>query len=192
MWYERSDVNPNPRGDSMAKSLILVDESDNEIGVGDSETVHKEGLLHRAFSIFVFNSLGELLLQKRADAKNHSGGLWTNTCCSHPSRGDALDTLVHARLREEMGFDCHLKKILSFKYHAHVGNGLFEHEYDHVFVGLFDGQPHANPMEVDDWKWMAVDRLRKDIDANPQAYTVWFRIAFAKVLAYLPLQEGKR
>jgi isopentenyl-diphosphate delta-isomerase len=172
---------------AVEKSLILVDESDNEIGAEEAAAVHKEGKLHRAFSIFVFTSHGKLLLQRRAVTKNHSGGLWTNTCCSHPSPGDSLEKIVHTRLREEMGFDCELKKVLTFTYKAKFDNGLSEYEYDHLFVGVYDGEPKPDPTEVEGFKWMSIEELKADIRANPDAYTFWFKVAFDRLLPHLPL-----
>ena len=165
--------------------VILVDENDNEIGAGEKIKTHKEGKLHRAFSIFVFNSKGELLLQRRAKSKYHSGGLWSNTCCSHPEVGESLEKTVHRRLKEEMGFDCELKEILSFTYRTKLDNGLIENEYDHVFVGNFDGEPSPDPEEVDEWKWIDVKELKKDIQENPNNYTYWLRVSIEKVISHL-------
>ena len=136
---------------------------------------HQEGALHRAFSVFVFNSDGELLLQRRALHKYHSGGLWTNTCCSHPRPGEDLDAAVHRRLVEEMGFDCEANHAFSFLYHQEVGE-LIEHELDHVFVGRFDGIPQINPEEVAAFKWVKMEDLLADMKAHPDQYTVWFRL----------------
>ncbi|MGC8851384.1 MAG: isopentenyl-diphosphate Delta-isomerase, partial [Candidatus Micrarchaeia archaeon] len=136
------------------EQVILVDENDRELGVGEKMEVHRNGQLHRAFSIFVFNSDGKLLIHQRAKEKYHSGGLWTNTCCSHPRPGEKLDEAIHRRLVEEMGFDCPLKEVFSFVYQVKFENGLFEHELDHVYIGKFDGDPKPNPAEVMDWKWV--------------------------------------
>ncbi len=168
----------------MEERIILVDENDKEIGIDEKIKVHREGKLHRAFSIFVFNSKGELLLQKRAKTKYHSGGLWTNTCCSHPRAGESLGKNVHRRLKEEMGFDCELTEIFSFTYHATFDNHLIEHEYDHVFIGKFDGEPSPSPEEVDNWKWMDMEELKADVQKNPDNYTYWFKTAIDKVLCY--------
>jgi len=165
--------------------VILVDENDNEIGTEEKMKAHQEGKLHRAFSIFIFNSKGELLLQKRAKSKYHSGGLWSNTCCSHPMPGEALEKTVHRRLKEEMGFDCELKEIFSFTYKAKFDNGLIEHEYDHVFIGKFDGKPTPNPEEVDEWKWIDVEELKKGIQENPDNYTYWLKASIDKIIPYL-------
>ncbi len=157
--------------------VILVDENDREIGTGEKIKTHIEGKLHRAFSIFVFNSKGELLLQKRARNKYHSGGLWTNTCCSHPRPGETIEKAAHRRLREEMGFDCVLKEIYSFTYQVEFEYNLFENEYDHVLQGEFDGEPMLNPEEASDCKWIDVEKLKKDIQDNPDNYTHWLKIS---------------
>ncbi len=166
------------------EEIILVDENDNEVGFGEKMAVHKEGKLHRAFSIFVFNSKGQLLLQKRAKSKYHSGGLWTNTCCSHPRKGEKLLDAAHRRLKEEMGFDCELKELFGFVYKAKLGD-LYEHEYDHVLIGKYDGEVKPNPEEVEDFKWVDVEEIKNDIKQNPDDYTYWFKIAFEKILAYI-------
>lgn len=163
------------------KEIILVDEKDNEVGTGEKMQVHQAGLLHRCFSIFIFNSKGELLLQKRAKSKYHSGGLWSNTCCSHPRPNQNLKEEAKRRLKEEMGIDCDLKEIFSFIYKAKLGN-LIEYEFDHVFFGKFDGNPKPNKREVEDWKWINPKELKKDIKENPQKYTFWFKKILNKVL----------
>lgn len=163
--------------------IILVDEKDNQIGVGEKMNVHKRGLLHRAFSIFVFNSRSELMLQKRAVSKYHCGGLWTNTCCSHPRAGESLDEAVHRRLKEEMGLDCELREVFSFIYKAELDAGLVEYEFDHVFIGRYDGEPAVNPEEADGWKWIGLNEVKADIINNPDHYTPWFKIALPKINA---------
>jgi isopentenyl-diphosphate Delta-isomerase len=166
----------------VAKELVvLVDENDNEIGVEEKINAHRKGLLHRAFSIFVFNSKNELLLQKRAADKYHSGGLWSNTCCSHPRPGENLKDAAHRRLQEEMGFDCSLREVFSFLYKKSFDNGLTEHELDHVFFGKFDGIPKINNQEVDDYKLINFSDLRKDVKNNPSQYSFWFRLVLGKV-----------
>jgi len=162
--------------------VVLVDENDKEIGVEEKIKAHREGRLHRAFSIFIFNSKGEMLLQQRARHKYHCGGLWTNACCSHPRPGESLNDAVHRRLKEEMGFDCELKEIFSFIYYVEFDNGLKEHEFDHVFIGLFDGEVKPNPDEVQDFKWVKIEELVKDIASNPDKYTYWFKLALPRVL----------
>jgi isopentenyl-diphosphate delta-isomerase len=166
----------------MSEMIILVDENDREIGVDEKLKVHKEGKLHRAFSIFIFNSKGQMLLQKRARDKYHSAGLWSNACCSHPRAGESLEQAVHRRLKEEMGFDCGLEKVFHFTYKAEVGNGLIEHEVDHVFIGIYDGEVYPNPEEAEEFKWVDIDTLRKELKENPDKFTPWFRICVDKVL----------
>jgi len=158
----------------MGEFVVLVDEKDNEVGTMDKLKAHEEGLLHRAFSILVFNSRNELLLQQRAKSKYHCGGLWTNTCCSHPRQGEPLEQAIHRRLKEEMGFDCQLKEEFSFIYKATFDNGLTEHELDHVFIGHYDADPVINKDEVEAFKWISLPDLREDMLANPEKYTPWF------------------
>ncbi|MBT4648111.1 isopentenyl-diphosphate Delta-isomerase [archaeon] len=159
----------------MKMDVILVDKKDKKIGTMEKIEAHKKGLLHRAFSIFVFNSDNELLLQKRADSKYHSPGLWTNTCCSHPMPNSTLENDIHKRLKNEMGFDCELKKSFTFIYKTEFENGLIENEFDHVFIGCYDDEPKPNPDEVSDYKWINLDELKKDIIDNPNNYTYWLK-----------------
>lgn len=158
------------------EKVILVDECDNPIGDMEKMEAHRKGLLHRAFSILVFNSKGEVLLQKRSQGKYHSGGLWTNTCCSHPQPGENLEAAVRKRLKHEMGIDVKPEFVYKFIYRASLTDNLTEHEYDHVFIGTFDGEPDVNDLEVEDWKFINVKILRNDILRNPDAYTCWFRL----------------
>jgi len=167
--------------------LILVDKNGKEIRKGEKLKVHQEGKLHRAFSIFIFNKKGELLLQKRAKSKYHSSGLWSNTCCSHPRPGFDIKEEAKRRLKEEMGIETDLKEIFSFIYKAKVGE-LIEHEFDYVFIGNFDGQPKPNKKEVDDWKWLNKKDLEKEIKANPEKYTPWLKIIFNKVFRWKNLR----
>jgi len=160
----------------MADDIILVDESDNQIGTGEKMEVHRQGLLHRAFSILIYNQKGETLLQRRAASKYHCPGLWTNTCCSHPRPGEGLIAAAERRLEEEMGFTVTIKETgLEFIYKIKVGE-LTEHEYDHVLEGRFDGEPTLNPEEADAWKWTSLENLREDVKNNPQNYTPWFQL----------------
>jgi isopentenyl-diphosphate Delta-isomerase len=161
--------------------VILVDRNDKELGLMEKMEAHEKGVLHRAFSVFVFNQNKELMLQQRAFTKYHSPGLWTNTCCSHPRKGETVHDAAHRRLLEEMGFDCAISKMFHFTYKADVGQGLTEHEYDHVFVGVSDTEPVINADEVNAWKYMAVSELKREIQQHPDQYTVWFRIAFNEV-----------
>ncbi len=165
--------------------VILVNEKDEKIGIEEKLKAHQEGKLHRAFSVLLFNKKGEVLIQKRAKSKYHSGGLWTNTCCSHPKVKESLKKAVKRRLREEMGIECeNLREIFSFIYKAKVGN-LIEHEFDHVFVGTFEGKPKPNKKEVEDWKWIKLSQLKKEIKKNPQKYTPWFKIILKKMENFL-------
>ncbi len=158
--------------------VILVDENDQEIGKMEKQEAHEKGLLHRAFSVFVFNENKELLLQQRALTKYHSAGLWTNTCCSHPRIGETIEQAAHRRLMEEMGFDCELSTKTSFIYKAAFENGLTEHEFDHVLVGSFNGEINFNPTEVKNFKWINLEELQIDLLQNNQNYTAWFKIIF--------------
>lgn len=167
----------------MEEQVILVDADDNELGVEGKMAAHRSGRLHRAISVFVFDSGGRLLLQRRASGKYHSGGLWSNTCCSHPRPGEHQGAAARRRLGEEMGFDCTLEPAFSFTYRAELDNQLIEHEYDHVFFGRFDGEPTPHPEEVEDWKWMALDHLHGDITRNPSRYSAWSVICIEKVLS---------
>ena len=168
----------------MEERVILVDENDKVIGTEEKLKAHQNGgKLHRAFSIFIFNSKGEMLLQKRAKSKYHFGGLWTNACCSHPNPDKPLEDTVHKKLEQEMGFDTDLKETFTFIYKAEPENNLTEHELDHVFIGKFDGEPKINPEEADEWKWINIEELQKDIKENPEKYTPWFKIALGRVIS---------
>lgn len=175
----------------MSEYILTVDEKDNIIGKEEKIKAHKEGILHRAFSIFVFNSKDELLLQRRAKSKYHSGGLWSNTCCSHQRSGELIEKAVHKRLKEEMGFDCDLKQIFSFTYKVKFDNDLFEHEFDRVFIGNFDGEPEPNPKEVDEWKWIDLKKLKRDIQKNPDNYTYWLKVSVDKVISLYRLLSSE-
>lgn len=158
--------------------VILVDKKDRAVGTEEKIKAHLQGKLHRAFSILIFNKKGEILIQKRLRSKYHSGGLWTNTCCSHPRPKENLFSAAKRRLKEEMGIECNLKETFSFIYKAKVGD-LIENEFDHVFVGQFDGRPQPNKNEVEDWKWITIKNLKKDLKENPKKYTPWFKIIFS-------------
>ena len=159
------------------KEIILVDKENNEIGMGEKLDVHRKGKLHRAFSVFVFNSKGELLIQKRAKRKYHSGGLWSNTCDGHPRPNKKIEDEAKKRLREEMGFECDLREVFNFTYKRKVGD-LIEHEIDHILVGEFSKKPKPNKKEVEDYKWVSYSDLKKDVKTNPQNYTSWFKLIF--------------
>jgi len=163
--------------------VILVDEKDNEIGVEEKMKAHKEGKLHRAFSVLLFNKKGELLIQKRAKTKYHTPGLWSNTCCSHPGISKDVFKEAAKRLKEELGIDYNpkkLKEIFRFIYKVKVGN-LIENEFNHVIFGKFSGNPKPNRMEVEDWKWIEMKKLKKDIKENPKKYTPWFKLILDKL-----------
>lgn len=156
--------------------VVLVNEYDDEIGTMEKMEVHRKGLLHRAFSVLIFNKKGELLLQKRASEKYHSGGLWTNTCCSHPLPKENPIDAAQRKLLQEMGFTTPLTFSHKFIYEAELDNGLIEREYDYVFFGQFDNAPDINPNEVAEWKYISLDDIRQDIISNPNNYTEWFKI----------------
>lgn len=160
-----------------AEQLILVDSEDRELGIRDKFRVHVEGSLHRAFSVFVFDSKNRLLLQQRADGKYHSAGLWSNTACGHPRPGESTTIAARRRLAEEMGFDCELSRAFSFLYHTVFDNRMVEHEYDHVFVGRFDGEPLPNSDEVQSWRWMELSDLHREVRNQPDHYTYWLHAA---------------
>ena len=151
----------------------------------DKMQAHREGLLHRAFSIFIFDDTGRMLLQQRAFGKYHSGGLWTNACCSHPVPGEHTAAAALRRLQEEMGFETELHNAFRFTYKTGFDNGLTEHEVDHVFTGIFEGHILPNPEEVSNYAWYSMDFIRQSIEKEPQLYTSWFKIAFPKLETYL-------
>jgi len=155
--------------------VILVDDQDHEIGRMEKMEAHKKGLLHRAFSIFIFNDKEEMLLQQRAKEKYHSGGLWTNTCCSHPSPGETTHEAAARRLQDEMGMKCDLKNIFHFTYRAELDNDLIEHELDHVLIGFSNKDPELNPEEVMNFRWMDLSTIEKELQNNQELYTFWFR-----------------
>jgi len=164
----------------MEEQVVLVDEKDNPIGLMEKMEAHEKALLHRAFSVFIFNKKGELMLQQRTASKYHSPLLWTNTCCSHQRDGETNLEAGKRRLQEEMGFIAEIKEVFSFIYKAPFDNGLTEHELDHVMVGSFEGAPSINKEEVESYKWMNLEDLKSDIKNNPDIYTAWFKIIFDK------------
>ena len=173
------------------EKVILVDENDTQVGLMPKLEAHQKGLLHRAFSVFIFNSNHQLLLQKRAVSKYHSGGLWTNTCCSHPREGEETINAANRRLIEEMGIKTNLRKVFHFIYKAELDNELTENEFDHVFYGLYNEDPIINTEEADDFKWIDMETLNNDIAINGQNYTVWFKIAFDYFYKYLNNDNNK-
>ena len=166
----------------MKEEVILIDENDNEIGTMEKIEAHKKGLLHRAFSVCVFNTKGEMLLQKRASHKYHSGGLWSNTCCGHPRPKETILGAASRRLREEMGIGCELKEIGHFTYTMLDKGGLTEQEYLHILSGTKNANPTPNPEEAEGWKWVTLSDLKKDIQKNPTIYTYWFKKIVTEVL----------
>lgn len=158
------------------EKVILVDDQDNEIGTMEKMEAHRKGVLHRAFSVLIFNVDGEWLIQKRAMTKYHSAGLWTNTCCSHPRPGEEIGKAAKRRLMEEMGLDILPTLSHKFSYKIDLENGLTENEMDYVFTGTIQGVPLANPSEVEDWRFISIDDLQKELSSNPKAFTHWFKI----------------
>lgn len=167
------------------EQVILVDHDDRELGLMEKLKAHQNGgTLHRAFSIFIFNKKGETMLQQRAEVKYHGGGLWSNTVCSHPRKGETPVQAAHRRLGEELGFDCEMREVFAFEYEAEMDKGLTEHEYDHVIFGRYDGVPKPNPKEVQDWKWMSLDALKTDLENNPNHYTPWVKISIEDIIKH--------
>lgn len=165
--------------------VILVDENDRQVGVMEKMEVHQKAMLHRAFSIFIFNTKGEMLLQKRAAGKYHSPGLWTNACCSHPQPGQSTPIAAEKRLQEEMGFTTHLVKAFDFIYKAAFDNGLTEYEYDHVFTGMYEGAILPDKNEVSEYCYKPMTDISADLQYQPLLFTEWFKIAFPKLEQYL-------
>lgn len=172
----------------MKDLVVLVDENDFETGYLDKLEAHRKGMLHRAFSVLIFNSAGELLLQKRAAGKYHSAGLWTNTCCSHPMPNEAVSDAVRRRLKEEMGLTCETNFLYKFIYRAALDNNLIEYEMDYVFTGVCDDSPVINSHEVAEWKFVSLARIREDITRQPHQYTFWFKeiIKHPSFLEFVP------
>jgi isopentenyl-diphosphate Delta-isomerase len=164
-----------------SRLLLLVNEADEVVGTGEKLWVHEQALLHRAFSIFIFNEAGQMLIQRRALSKYHSGGLWTNACCSHPIAEEDLETTLHDRLQDEIGLDCELAFQFKFIYKAAFENGLTEHELDYVYFGETNQQPTLNPEEADAFRWIAVKDLLHEIKTAPETFTVWFKIIMGKI-----------
>lgn len=167
------------------EKVILVDTNDEPVGLMNKMAAHEQGILHRAFSVFILNAKNEVMLQQRASQKYHSPLLWTNTCCSHQRAGESNIQAGKRRLEEEMGFVTDIKELFHFIYKAPFDNGLTEHELDHVMIGRFEGEPNINKEEVEDWKWMKIEAIKDDMVVNPQLYTVWFKIIFDEFYHYL-------
>ena len=166
----------------MREHVILVDGKDNPLGTMEKMEAHEKGVLHRAFSVFIFNKKGEMLLQQRALSKYHSGGLWSNTCCSHPMEGEITIAAANRRLQEEMGFDCEINKAFDFIYKKKLDKGLTEHEFDHVFIGEFEGNIEPNPIEVKAFTYKSVEEVLSEINHTPENYTEWFKICLNEVV----------
>ena len=160
--------------------VILVDELDNELGIMPKLEAHEKGVLHRAFSVFILNDKGEIMLQQRASEKYHSPNLWTNTCCSHPQKGETILKAGTRRLQEEMGFITPLEKKAFFIYRAEFDNGLIENELDYILIGNYEGEVSPCPQEVKKWKWMTVEEIKASLEKEPETYTVWFKIIFSR------------
>lgn len=169
----------------MIEEVILVNSSDEPVGKMEKLEAHEKGLLHRAFSVFIFNSMGQMLLQRRALTKYHSGGLWTNACCSHPRPGEHTLHAATRRLEEEMGLHCELVHCFSFIYKVSFENGLTENELDHIYIGWTDNPPSINPEEVHEFKYLTIEKVVEDVKGAPQLYTEWFKISIEKVLDHL-------
>jgi isopentenyl-diphosphate delta-isomerase len=167
---------------NIEEEVILVNERDEQTGTIEKMEAHRKALLHRAFSIFIFNNKGEMLLQQRAIGKYHSPGLWTNTCCSHPRPGEDVETAAGRRLKEEMGIDASLHKIFDFIYRTEFDNGLTEFEFDHVYTGVYNGQLNPDKQEVQDYCFRSMEDIEQDLQRRPEKYSAWFRIAFPKLL----------
>ncbi|MBT6915991.1 MAG: isopentenyl-diphosphate Delta-isomerase [Flavobacteriales bacterium] len=164
----------------MTEDVILVDEQDIQIGTMEKMEAHEKGLLHRAVSVFIFNSLGEVLLQRRADTKYHSAGLWTNTACTHPFPSESALKAATRRLQEEMGMTGQLHPAFEFTYHAKLEHGLAEHEYDHVFIGISDQKPKINPKEVGSFDYKNMIEIQHEISLHPEQFTEWFKLCFRR------------
>lgn len=166
---------------TMENEVILVNEKDEVVGRMEKMEAHRKAVLHRAFSVFIFNTKGEMLLQQRALSKYHSGGLWTNACCSHPLPGEETGIGAIRRLKQEMGFVTPIQKIFDFTYRTAFDNGLTEHEFDHVFTGIYEGKIEPDPAEVAAFRYLSLDEIESSLTLQPDLYTAWFHIAFPKV-----------
>lgn len=171
--------------------IVLVNEHDRAVGTVEKLAAHQLGYLHRAFSIFIIDQNGNMLLQQRALNKYHSGGLWTNACCSHPSPGETVESAARRRLQEEMGFQCPLLKVFEFTYYSRLDNGLIEHEYDHVLLGIYDGIIIHDPAEVNDYQYKSLAEIAKSLEESPSIFTTWFQLSFHKVVEYLDKMKTK-
>lgn len=171
--------------DLMEKKVVLITPKDEVLGLMDKQEAHEKGLLHRAFSVFLFNNKGEMLLQKRADCKYHSPNQWTNACCSHPRDGETYHEAGLRRLNEELGISTEIEEKFHFTYKADVGQGLWEHELDYVFVGNYEGEFNLNPDEVSEVRYISLENLEKEIEENPENFTEWFKIILKEYKQHL-------
>jgi isopentenyl-diphosphate delta-isomerase len=170
---------------SQYQQVILVNENDEWMGTMEKLQAHKSGALHRAFSVFIINDKGEILLQQRASNKYHSASLWSNTCCSHPAPGESTMAAAHRRLMEEMGFDCELQKLFSLRYKSNVGNELVENEYDHIYLGNHNGDVNINIEEVKDYAYVTIEQVQQMLKESPELFTSWFKLALPKIVDYI-------
>jgi isopentenyl-diphosphate Delta-isomerase len=177
---------------NMPEEVILVNEQDEQTGTIEKMEAHRKALLHRAFSVFIFNAKGEMLLQQRALGKYHSPGLWTNACCSHPRPGEAVEEAAGRRLKEEMGIDTSLEKAFDFIYRTEFDNGLTEFEFDHVYTGTYNGYPQPDRQEVNDYCFRSMEDIEEDLQKRPEKYTSWFKIAFPELSVKLKEQGLKQ
>jgi isopentenyl-diphosphate delta-isomerase len=171
------------------EQVILVNEADKEIGIMEKMLAHETAALHRAISVFIFNDKGEMLLQQRATKKYHSGGLWTNACCSHPRPGEEVEAAALRRLKEELGFETPLAKVFDFIYKASFDNGLTEYEFDHVFAGKYESTVHPNINEVQDYCYKSMDEIERSLQSHPHKYTAWFALAFPRIRDWMQHQQ---
>lgn len=171
--------------------VILVNEQDEPVGEAEKMEAHVKGLLHRAFSVFIFNSRGEMLLQQRALSKYHSGGLWSNACCSHPEPGEDTHAAAVRRLNEEMGIETALEELFYFIYRAEFDNSLTEYELDHVFAGEYNGEVDLSPDEAADFCYKSMKDIEFSMGLHPQKYTAWFHLAFPRIKEWWKKQYGE-
>lgn len=183
-------MHKDPAVQTTGETVVLIDAEDREIGTAEKLDAHRRGLLHRAFSVIVWDSAGRQLMQKRAAGKYHSAGLWTNACCGHPRPGETPETAASRRLAEEMGFTCPLEWLGTVRYEAAFDNGLAEHEIVHVFRGRHDGPLHPDPAEAADYAWRHPDDIRRDIAATPDRFTIWFRRYITEEWPLAPISPG--
>lgn len=178
--------NPTPEAErGRLVEVILVDELDNELGSMEKLEAHRLGVLHRAFSVFLFNRENEMLMQRRAEQKYHSPGLWTNTCCSHPLPGEEVLAAANRRLEEEMGMTAEVEPAFTVLYRAEFPNGLVEHELDHVLIGAYDGEPRVDPSEVSEWKYASRSSIEAEVEASPERFTPWFKLILPRLKQFM-------